>query len=342
MKKNFPFHNEEQERLIEEVEKLMEERGRKPLEMARKAVLEEKIECKEAREALHYFITEYWHDLTRPTLLSICCEAVGGDPNATIPFAVPFSLISGAIDIHDDIIDQSKTKYNRPTVYGKYGKEIALLTADALLFKGFTLLHKAYTQIPTKKATKIMNTIKNMFYELGDAEALELKLRGRLDITPEEYLHIIEKKSADVEALTRIGGILGNGDVKQIEILGNIGRRIGMLVILSDDVMDSFDERELKHRIKYEILPLPVIYALKNPSVKKIVINILQRKRATISNIRILIKAIENLKELDPLADLINEITKETEFYIGCIRNNSHLKLLIKLTLTVFKGYITI
>ncbi|MFQ5759241.1 MAG: polyprenyl synthetase family protein, partial [Candidatus Bathyarchaeia archaeon] len=130
-----------QEEIVEQVQKLLEERGTKALEMARKEILEEEIECKEVREALNYFMTKYWQDRARPTLLSLCCEAVGGDPEATIPVAIPLSLISGGIDIHDDIIDQSKIKDGRPTVYGKFGEEIALLVGDALLFKGLTFLH---------------------------------------------------------------------------------------------------------------------------------------------------------------------------------------------------------
>ena len=260
--KNKSQPNNENEEIIEKVQKLMEERGRKPLEMVRKAILEEEIESKEVKEALHYFITEYWHDLARPTLMSICCEAVGGDPNATIPFAVPLSLISGALDIQDDIIDQSKTKHGRPTVYGKYGKEIALLVADALLFKGFTLLHKACTQIPMEKAIKIMEIVKNAFYELGDAEALELNLRRKSDVTPEEYLHIIKKKAADVEAHTRIGAIIGDATKKEQENLGKYGRLLGMIIIIRDDIADLLDIEEAKHRILQEHLPLPAIYAL--------------------------------------------------------------------------------
>ena len=76
--------------------------------------------------------------LTRPALFSLVCEAVGGDPDITMPIAISITLISGAIDIHDDIIDQSKTKGDQPTVFGKFGKDIALLVGDALMFKGFT------------------------------------------------------------------------------------------------------------------------------------------------------------------------------------------------------------
>ncbi|MCD6242215.1 polyprenyl synthetase family protein [Candidatus Bathyarchaeota archaeon] len=295
MKKEYPYLDTQQEKLIEEIQKLMEERGRKPLEMARKAVLEEKIECKEAKEALHYFITEYWHDLARPTLLSICCEAVGGDPNATIPFAVPLSLISGALDIHDDIIDQSKTKHGRPTVYGKYGKEIALLTADALLFKGFTLLQEACMKIPKRKALKIMKTIKDMFYELGDAEAQELKLRGRLDITPEEYLRIIEKKAADVEAHTRTAAIIGNATKKEEDSLGKYGRSLGKIIIIRDEIIDALNTRELKHRIKREHLPLPVIYVMANESKKPPFNEVLLRKNISENLLKELNKKVSEL-----------------------------------------------
>ncbi|MEM2912660.1 MAG: polyprenyl synthetase family protein, partial [Candidatus Bathyarchaeia archaeon] len=187
------------EEIIDHVEKLLKERGTKPLEMARNIILQEKIECKEVHEALEYFMTKCWQDLARPTLLSLGCEAVGGDPEATTSIAVALSLISGGIDIHDDIIDQSKTKRKVATVFGKFGKDIALLVGDALMFKGLTLLQDALkNNVSTEKASKIINVVNGMFFELGDAEALELQLRGKVNITLEEYLRIVRKKAADV------------------------------------------------------------------------------------------------------------------------------------------------
>ena len=64
-------------------------------------------------------MTQYWHDVTRPALLSLICEAVCGDPYITTPIGVSMTLISGGIDIHDDIVDQSKSKGPQQTVYGK-------------------------------------------------------------------------------------------------------------------------------------------------------------------------------------------------------------------------------
>ncbi len=271
-----------QEEVTNQLLKLLEERGRKALEMARKTVLEEKIESEEVREALTYFMNEYWHDVTRPALLSLVCEAVGGDPNITTPIAVPLILISGAVDIHDDIIDQSKAKGSRPTVVGKFGQDIALLVGDALMFKGFTLLYEAVEKgITAEKIAVISDIIKRTFFELGDAEALELQFRGRTDVTPNEYLHVVRKKAADVESYTRISAIIGGGSEEEIEALGEYGRFLGMLVILRDDMIDMLDPEETIHRIKDEHLSLVILYALQNPEMKSLVSALLKKTTTT-------------------------------------------------------------
>jgi geranylgeranyl pyrophosphate synthase len=267
------------EEAIKQLQKLFKERGTKALEMARKEMLQEKIECKEAREAVKYFMTEYWNDLVRPTLLSLVCEAVGGDPEQTTPIAVPLILISGAIDIHDDIIDQSKTKHGRPTVYGKFGSDIALIVGDMLLIKGLTLLNKAFTNgISPEKMAAICNIIQAMFIELGDAEALELGFRRCMDVTPKEYLHMIQKKAADVEAHTKISAIIGNGSKKEIEAIGRYGRLLGMVKLLRDDSIDLIDPKELVHRIERECLPYPLLYALQNSKISPKIKSILAKK----------------------------------------------------------------
>ena len=312
-----------QEELMERVQKILEERGRKALEMAKKTVLEEEIECKEVREALKYFMTEYWHDVARPALLSLVCEAVGGDPDITTPIAIPMTLISGAIDIHDDIIDQSKSKGSRPTVLGKFGKEIALLVGDALLFKGFTLLYEAVEKgIPAEKAAVIIVIIKNTFFELGDAEALELQFRGRIDITPEEYLRVVRKKAADVEAHTRISAILGGGSKEEIEALREYGRLLGMIIVLRDDWVDMVDFEEIAHRIKMECLPLPLLYALQSPKINSKLSSILFKKTITERDAKIILEVTDEAGGLRNVEQLMQEIARNACSFVKDLKKN--------------------
>jgi geranylgeranyl diphosphate synthase type I len=321
--------------IVEQVQKLLEERGSKALEEARKEVLQEKIECKEIREALNYFMQEYWQDLARPTLLSLACEAVGGDSEITTPIAVPMILISGAIDIHDDIIDQSKTKWSRPTVLGKFGKDVALLVGDALLFKGFTLLYKAIEKgIPADKVASIIDIIRKMFFELGDAEALELRFRGRNDVTPEEYLDVVRKKAADVEAYTHISAILGGASKDEIKVLREYGRVLGMILILRDDLADMVDFKEAVHRIKKECLPLPILYALQNPEIKSTLNPILLKKMIKQRDAEKILEIVDRIEGLGRVEKLMQELTEKVYSSLKDLNLNiNHLKLMLEATL---------
>ena len=328
-----------QEEIMEQVQKIFEERGRKALEMARKEMLQEEIECKEVREALKYFMTEYWQDLARPALLSLCCEAVGGNPEVTIPVAIPLSLISGGIDIHDDIIDQSKIKRSRPTVLGKFGKDIALLVGDALIFKGLTLLHEAAEKgVPAEKIQVISGIIKRMFFELGDAEALELQFRGRIDVTPEEYLQVVRKKAADVEAHTRISAILGGGSKKEIEALGEYGRLLGMIIILGDDFIDMMDLREVSHRIKKEHLPLPILFALQNQKIKRKLNSLLLKKTLTKKDTQRILEITHEAEGLKLLEKVMRKLAEDSYSSISSLRcAKTDLQLLVQSALPPFR-----
>jgi geranylgeranyl diphosphate synthase type I len=299
------------------------ERGRNALEMARETVLQEEIESKEVREALKYFMTQYWHDTARPAILSLVCEAVGGDPEMTTPVAIPLSLISGALDIHDDIIDGSKTKESRPTVLGKFGKDVALLVGDALIFKGFALLNQAADKgIPAEKVAVIIDIVKRTFFELGDAEALELKFRGRWDVTPEEYLKVVKKKAADVEAHTRISAILGNGSKEEIAALAEYGRLLGMLIILRDDLIDMIDFEEAVHRIRKEHLSLPILYALENPEIRSTLSSLLLKKTITKRDAEEILAVVDRAGGVNRLEKLMQNLVQNAHSHVEKIKKN--------------------
>lgn len=324
-----------QEEMVDQVQKILEERGSKALEMARQAVLEEKIECKEVREALRYFMTEYWNDLARPTLLSLVCEAVGGDPKLTNSVAVPMILISGAMDIHDDIVDESKVKRKRPTVFGKFGRNIALLTGDALMFKGLILLSQLLENIPNDKRKTILETIQEMFFQLGDAEALELQFRRKLDVKPEEYLRVVRKKAADVKAQALIGTILGGGTKKEVETLGEYGQFLGMLIVLRDDLRDSMDLLEMQHRLENEHLPLPVLYAAEENRI--LIGSVIQKNTIAYEDAKTIIEIAKKSGGFVKLRKIMKELAENSSVSLDAIKGDKGaLKLLICSMLSLF------
>ena len=147
------------EKKMEQAVVILRQRGLNAFEVSKKAVLIEKINHPPLYEALNYFIDEVWTKILQPGLLSIYCEAVGGDPKETTQVGAAMVLLVGAADLHDDIIDQSVMK-NFLTVYGKFGKDIAVLAGDALLIEGVYLLHDAIKDFSISKKTAILELMK--------------------------------------------------------------------------------------------------------------------------------------------------------------------------------------
>lgn len=313
---------DEYERAAKEVRKLFKQKGGKILKEAAASVLREKIESDEAREALSYFMS-LWRDVVRPSLVTLACEAVGGDPSIVVPVGKSLTLLSGATDIHDDIIDRTMRKRGHDTVPGKFGNDIALLAGDALIFKGFGELFEGLMQldIPTEKKSTIFRMVNRLYFEMGDAEALELKFKARTDIKPDDYLDIIRKKAADVEVCMRIGAMLGYGSKEQVNALGEYGRLLGTIVLLRNDVEDMFDVGILNLRIKNESLPLPILYALENEEKRGDILAILKRGEVSVRDAKRLTKLVSDAGGLDRLWKLFGELKAEANRKVMGLKN---------------------
>ncbi|MGB9756461.1 MAG: polyprenyl synthetase family protein [Candidatus Bathyarchaeales archaeon] len=253
--------------------------GQKAFEMAKNAILQEKNIYERVYEALRYFMEEFWYDVQHPALISLACEAVGGNPNDTTQIGAAIVLLAGAADIHDDIIDKSIIKDSKPTVFGKFGANIALLTGDALLFKGSIFLHDVCTQLPKKLGKEIVNMTKEAFFKIGSAEANEINFKGNYHLNPRAYLNIIKMKTSVAETSTRIGAIIGGGGPKEIKLLGDYGRTLGFLMTIRDEFIDIFESKELENRTKNECLPLPLLYAIQDTKMKNKILPILKKGR---------------------------------------------------------------
>ena len=321
-------------KLMEQVQILLKKRGQRAFEIAKNAILQEKIIREPVYEALRYFMEESWYDVQHPALLSLACEAVGGNPDATIHIGAAMVLLTGAADIHDDIIDKSKTKGSKPTVFGKFGRDIALLAGDALLFKGLILLHEVCDKLPKKQGRAILDLTKQAFFEIGNAEAKEIGFKGKFDLDPREYRNIIEIKAAVAEASARIGAILGGGNPKEIDTLGHYGRTLGILMTIRDDFIDLFEPDELRNRVKNECLPLPILYAFQNTRKKSEIVRLLRKDKITEQETQEIIDLIIDVKEVQELKKEMQLLVKKEENLLSCIKGTkATFKLLLRSTL---------
>jgi len=118
-------------------------------------------------------------------------------------------------------------------------------------------------------SSTIISLVANAIFEICTAETIELKLRKKHDLTPDEYLEVIMHKAVVPELTMKIGAIIGNGNPTEIKALGQFGRIYGVVSIIIEEFADLLDIQEMRNRLKSECPPLPLIYVLQNMKTKE-------------------------------------------------------------------------
>jgi len=330
MKKGKIKHQIKGEELVEQAKKIMKKEGSKGWELAKETMLNQDVHSLQLQEAINYIMLQYKPDFFRPAIISLCSKTVDGVSEAAISCGASLVLLGRAIGIHDDIIDNLKRRNKRYTVFGKFGKENALILSDILFFKGFKLLARIIELgVPQQKFTEIYNTIDCIWFEQSESEVLEVQSRGKTEITPRSCLTKIRMRASEMEATTRIGGILGGGSKKEVDALGRYGRFLGIASILRDELIDMLELDMLKHRIERESLPLPLIYALIDPSVRSKLFLLISIKRPKMTDLQAISKVVEEAGGLDYVVKLINRTIRTSRSHVVAFGNkNKELDLI--------------
>jgi geranylgeranyl pyrophosphate synthase len=327
-----PRRRKQSEILVKELEK----RSKKGLDFAKRTILAEKVDNKELVEALEHYI-QNWNDFTHPGLFSIAYEAVGGDPNASVKPQAAIAMMAGAFDIHDDIIDKSETKHGIPTVFGKFGQELALLLGNAFLIEGFNLFTESIQKRPEKKRREMLEALKKCLFELGNAHALELGMKERMDISPSEYMKVIEMKAVGIEVDMRIGAVIGGGTSAEVEALARYGRVLGMLGTLREEFVDVFEIDELSQRSRNEYLPVPVLYAMQDDEAKRRIKTLFAKEKLTNTDLDELVTIVFETRNVKNVKKRMKDLVTEAICLISSTRNYESKALLRNLASTTLE-----
>jgi geranylgeranyl pyrophosphate synthase len=279
--------SERDSRVMNEVLDILREKSAKAISIARKELLAMNLEGK-GQDALKHYAAN-WDDTSHPGILSLACEAVGGHAVDAVPVQVATLILTAAMDIHDDIIDHSRTKNVKPTVFGKFGRDIALLAGDALWLKGFMALRDAEGEFSHETQKAIDEKLRQNYYKL--------MLRGNLDVSASQYSRIVEMKASNISVHAAIGAIVGGGSTGQINNLDKYGRILGMLVTLREEFIDVFEPDELRNRARNECLPLPLLYTIEDAASKKLVLKILSKTNISEKDAERMVTLVFNSKK---------------------------------------------
>jgi len=209
------------------------------------------------------YLVESGGKRVRPLVSCLVAHACGYHGNDHIVVASVAELLHTATLYHDDVVDNSKLRRGRQTANSIFGNKIMVLAGDLMLAHSYALLMGGgYFEI----SQALSNTVRQMV----EGEILQLQCEGDLTTTPEQYLEIIQDKTASLFAWCAMApGMLAGQSSAMIESLNQFGHHIGMAFQLVDDVMDFSSSRETMGKIPLQDLfegkiTLPLIVILKH------------------------------------------------------------------------------
>ncbi len=175
----------------------------------------------------------------RPIILLLSSECVGQVDRNTLAAACAIEFLHTESVIHDDIIDNETQRRQKDPFHIKYGYNTSVLTGDFVL----GLILNIASRINNPRVTKNLATTAMM---MSEGEVIEGKLETSEDVTLDDYLKVIEYKTAVAfETASRLGGITSGGSEKQIEYLADYGKNIGIAYQIRDDLHDWQNEDKL-------------------------------------------------------------------------------------------------
>lgn len=218
----------------------------------------------------------------RPALTLLACEALGGDRESdlAISLAAVIELIHTATLLHDDVVDESDLRRGRATANATFGNAASVLVGDFLYSRAFQLM------VATGRP-RVLQILAEATNRIAEGEVMQLMALGRLDLSVEEYMRVIDAKTAKLfEAAGALGAIAANGSEAELRLAADYARHLGAAFQIADDVLDyRGDANALGKRLGDDLaegkLTLPIIIALEraDPATKARLRDILSRNR---------------------------------------------------------------
>ncbi|MBK8382186.1 MAG: polyprenyl synthetase family protein [Ignavibacteria bacterium] len=204
----------------------------------------------------------------RPILVLLSAKLCGEINSRTYVAANLVELLHTATLIHDDVVDDAKTRRGIASINAVWKNKVSVLIGDYLLSKGLllSLENNEYDFLQlTSEAVRRMS----------EGELLQIQKARNFDATEETYFRVISDKTASlIKTCCKLGALSTAKDKTNVDKLGVFGENIGIAFQIRDDILDYTGRKKLLGKstgndLKEKKFTLPLIVALRNAPKKR-------------------------------------------------------------------------
>jgi geranylgeranyl diphosphate synthase type II len=177
----------------------------------------------------------------RPVLVLLAHHLYSDKHEEALDAALAVETFHNFSLIHDDIMDDAPIRRGKPTVHEKWNHNTAILSGDVMLVKAYELL----VNYPSEILPLLIKLFNKTATEVCEGQQIDMMFEKQVDVTEDEYLKMIELKTAVLLACSlEIGALIAGAPKADAEHLYEFGRLMGIAFQLQDDYLDVYANPE--------------------------------------------------------------------------------------------------
>lgn len=204
----------------------------------------------------------------RPMLAIAASKLCGYEGTGHVRTAAAIEFMHTATLLHDDVVDESGTRRGKKTARLIWGNQASVLVGDFLLGQAFRMLVDV-------GSLPVLRILSNAAAVIAEGEVMQLAAAKNTATTEDEYLAIINAKTAALfSAAAEVGAAIAKRPAEEQAALRSYGKNLGIAFQLVDDALDySGDSARLGKSVGDDFregkITLPLILSFRRGSASE-------------------------------------------------------------------------